>query len=328
MLTAADFITLPYTPDLTQAGIAYACRSLAYTYDRMGGSPTVRLRRIVVGVAVELVFRRLLIEQEVPHDTLGATPFTDPDHYDLALGGRRCDLKSFLIFDRNQIHKVRHDPATLLQAAALVPLDQSRSDKFADEDIYVFVFITALLATRAQTLERALTAGQPCYLIHPLPMEWSRPTEWISLNPLTLKSESPEPLKVELGGQNVERGFQSEQLTLLPLCRMSVNQDFFALASVHPSLLPPGRLGLHSPRFAEAYIVYPTDWENIWVYGMEVILVGYLPRGEFRRRAHFLPAGSRVWQYARTRTNNLTLPLGELRPLPDLFARVKRWAKK
>jgi hypothetical protein len=58
---------------------------------------------------------------------------------------------------------------------------------------------------------------------------------------------------------------------------------------------------------------------------MEVILAGYLPRGEFRRRATLLPAGSRVLQYARTRTKNLALPVGELRPLSDLFERVQKW---
>jgi hypothetical protein len=38
MITPNDFLHLPYTPDLTEGGIAYAIRSLPYTYDRMGGS--------------------------------------------------------------------------------------------------------------------------------------------------------------------------------------------------------------------------------------------------------------------------------------------------
>ena len=87
MLTASDLIRLPYTPDLTEGGIEYALRSLSYTYDRMGGSPYERLRRIVAGVAVELAFRRYLSQQNIPFDVKGATPFTDPDRYDVALGG-------------------------------------------------------------------------------------------------------------------------------------------------------------------------------------------------------------------------------------------------
>src|SRR5688500_19087567 len=94
MITSSDFIKLAYTPDLTEGGIAYATRSLPYTYDRMGGSLYSRLRRIVGGVAVELAFRRLLGEREVPFDVKGATPFSEPDRYDVSLGGHRCDLKT------------------------------------------------------------------------------------------------------------------------------------------------------------------------------------------------------------------------------------------
>ena len=79
MLSSSDLLHLPYTRDLTEGGIAYAVRSLAYTYNRMGGSPYERLRRIVAGVAVELAFRRYLTEQDIPYDVMGATPFTDPD---------------------------------------------------------------------------------------------------------------------------------------------------------------------------------------------------------------------------------------------------------
>ena len=36
-LPASDLLHLPCTPDLTEAGIAYACRSLAYARQHMGG---------------------------------------------------------------------------------------------------------------------------------------------------------------------------------------------------------------------------------------------------------------------------------------------------
>jgi hypothetical protein len=60
---------------------------------------------------------------------------------------------------------------------------------------------------------------------------------------------------------------------------------------------------------------------------MEIVLAGYITRGEFRSRARLLPAGSRVQQYARTRTDNLHLPVAELHPLGDLLQRVKEWHK-
>src|ERR1044071_3088744 len=147
MITSSHFIHLPYTRDLTEGGIAYAVRSLAYTYNRMGGSSYERLRRIVAGVAVELAFRRYLSEQNIPFDVKGATPFTQPDHYDVALGGRRCDIKSFLITHRDQIAEIKHNPQVLLKAPALIPSDQYAGDEHSKLDLYLFAFLPSLVAT-------------------------------------------------------------------------------------------------------------------------------------------------------------------------------------
>ena len=97
MLSSSSILRLPYDASLTLAGIEYAKKSLHYSYNRMHLSRTARLRKIVMGVAVELAFRRWLDANGVPYDLLGATAFTEKDKYDLRLGGRRCDLKSFLI---------------------------------------------------------------------------------------------------------------------------------------------------------------------------------------------------------------------------------------
>jgi len=122
----------------------------------MGGSPFERLRRIVAGVAVELAFRRYLSQQNIPFDVKGATPFTDPDRYDVSLGGHRCDIKSFLISHRAQITSLRADPGLILQAPALVPLDQYSADGHSDNDLYLFAFLTGLVAASPDDYKRPL----------------------------------------------------------------------------------------------------------------------------------------------------------------------------
>ncbi|HEX2696610.1 MAG TPA: hypothetical protein VHM28_02810, partial [Anaerolineales bacterium] len=174
MLNSSDIIRLPYTPDLTEAGITYACRSLPHTYDRMGGSPFDRLRRIVAGVAVELAFRRHLTQEKIPFDVKGATPFTDPDRYDVSLGGHRCDIKSFLITYRDQITSLRTDPGLMLKAPALVPLEQYSADGHSPNDLYLFAFLTGLIAASPEDVQKASEARQPTYLIHTMPKTWTR----------------------------------------------------------------------------------------------------------------------------------------------------------
>src|SRR5512140_3712479 len=159
----------------------------------MGGSSLDRLRRIVSGIAVELAFRRYLTQQGIPFDVRGATPFTDPDRYDVSLGGQRCDIKSFQIMHREQIRALHASPELLLQAPGLVPLDQYAGENHSANDLYLFAFLTGLVASDAAEMQKAKDAGQPLYLIHAMPPAWVRPQVWTPLGALILKSEGDEP---------------------------------------------------------------------------------------------------------------------------------------
>jgi hypothetical protein len=325
MLTSSDIIRIPYTPDLTEGGIAYACRSLPHTYDRMGGSPFDRLRRIVAGVAVELAFRRHLSEQNVPFDIKGATPFTDPDRYDVALGGHRCDVKSFLITHRDQITLLHRDLNPVLQAPALVPLDQYSSDGHADNDLYLFAFLTGLIAASPEDMQKASDARQPLYMIHTMPKTWTRPHVWHQLGKLALKSEADETIRLEIGGQDSGRDFLTRSFELPPHTRVEIETDLYTLAYIHVEKRPNGRLGIFSSARHETYLIEPIAWSNIWVYGMDIFLTGWIAREDFRRHARMINEGSRVFQYNLTRTKNLAVPVSNLRPLPELFERVRNW---
>jgi hypothetical protein len=322
MITANDLLQLPFTSDLTEGGIAYANRSLPHTYDRMAGSPADRLRRIVAGVAVELAFRRYLAQQNIPFEVRGATPFTDPDRYDVSLGGHRCDIKSFLISHRNQITPLHANPEPILKAPALVPLDQYSADGHSDSDLYIFAFLTGLIASAPDDLQKAVDANQPTYLIHTMPRSWTQPRSWISLGQLALKSESNETLTLEIGGQDSGRDFMTHKIELPLRTRMEVKKDFYSLAYLHVDSKPTARLGIFSPSRKETYLVQPIAWSNIWVYGIDIFLTGWITRAEFRHRASLIHEGSRVFQYDQTRTKNLAVPISELKPMRALLEQV------
>jgi hypothetical protein len=325
MISEADFIQIDYTPDMTLAGIKYACQSLPYTYDRMGGNQVKRLRRIIAGKGVELAFKRHLNQHQIPHDMLGSTPFTDPDHYDIAIGGRCCDIKSFLLTQKERIRQIRENPQQILEAEALVPVDQINSQHFSPEDIYIFAFLMALLTPNQKTIAEAITANQPIYLIYALPKTWSKPAQWGSLGQLAVKSNASVPIKLELGGQNQQRQFQTKQIMLQPKKRKVIRVDFSTLNYLYTPNLPDGTIGIHSSGLDETVLVDPISWGNIWVYGMEIIFAGYMTRAEFRQKATRISAGSRVFQYLRTRTENFSIPIQQLHPLDELFSQAKSW---
>ena len=327
MITSPDIIHLPYTPDLTEGGIAYAVRSLPNAYQRVGGSPYDRLRRVVAGVIVELAFRRYLSEQNIPFEVKGARPFTDPERYDVSLGGRRCDIQSFLISYREQISEMKRNPQVLLNAPALVPSDQNAAEGQSDKDIYLFAFLAGLIAASQADLQKAMDAGQPSYLIHVLPEAWRRPATWNPFGVLVLKSESAETQVVEIGGQDERREMRTSVMEIPPKTRVKLEQGFHSVAYIHIKSLSNARIGIHSPALQETHIINAPDWGNIWVYGLDILLAGYLTREEFNHRASSILPGARVFQYDRTRTKNLAVTVSDLKPLSDLFARVREWNK-
>ena len=325
MLTASDLVHLPYNLDLTEGGIAFACQSLACTCDRLGDSPVGHLQRIVGRVAAELAFRRQLAELAVPYKVLRATPFTHPDQYDVSLGRHRCIVKSFLITRRNQIAQIRQDPGILLQAPALLPVEQFAAEDNKPDDLYIFAFLLGIVTTAAADVDKAIAAGQPACLIHLLPEDWARPGNLILLEKLALKSECETSVAVEIGGQDAGRNFINSTLELPPRQRVVVEKNFYSLAYLCAHCRPEARIGLHSPVRGEAHIVRPHEWGNIWVYGMDVFLAGWLTHEDFRRKASVLNAGAHTFQVDCTRTKNLLVPVGELNPLGTLLEKVKTW---
>jgi len=331
MLLPADILRLPYDDSLTRGGIEYARKSLHYTYNRMGLGAGARLRKIVAGVAVELAFRRWLEANEVPYDLLGATAFTEKDKYDLRLGGRRCDLKSFLITRRDDIRELRRNPSWLLDAAALVPEDQFDKGSLDEHGLYLFSYIAGLEARQMEDVEKALQAGQPVELVHALDdEEWLGRKRWRSLGPLELKCDLAQALEVEVGGQSADRQAISERIVLEPRVRAITQKEFYSLLYLRAARLPEGAVGVQSPQLRpnKPHLIAPADWHNIWIYGVEIFIAGWLTRPEFRAQSRKLPAGSRVKQYRSTQTANRMVRVQELRPVMELAERVKAFARK
>jgi hypothetical protein len=56
-------------------------------------------------------------------------------------------------------------------------------------------------------------------------------------------------------------------------------------------------------------------------------LLAGLTRAEFNRNARAILPGARVFQYEHTRTKNLAVNVSDLKPIAELFERVRAWNK-
>lgn len=325
MLSASDIVTLPYDTQFSRAGVQYARHSLNFTYNRMRLNAGDRLRKIVAGIAFEMATRRWLEGMSIRYNRLGATAFTDADRFDLAVGGRRCDLKSSLIYDKRKIMDLHADAGWVLDALALVPEDQFESERMTEHDIYVFGFVTGLEARHSDDTEKALARQLPVYLMHPLPREaWGGGAQWGSLGGVAIKSNASKPIAVEVGGQNRGRESVRERIKLSPRVRSELKTDFYSLLYLRVPCLPDAQIAVHSATLDEMYMVDPSDWANIWVYGQRVYVCGWMNKHDFRACSQHLPAQSPAKQYRHTATNNRALPISDLRPMGELAELAQR----
>jgi hypothetical protein len=193
-----------------------------------------------------------------------------------------------------------------------------------NSDIYLFAFLAGLVTATEEDLQKVIQKQLPYSFIHVMPESWARPAKWNPLGMLVLKSDAEESQRVEIGGQDEGREMRSVEVEIPPKKRIELDSEFFSLAYIHLKGQPNGRVGIHSHFRKETYVIEKSFWNNIWVYGMDLVLTGYLTREEFNRRASFLREGARVFQYDKTRTKNLAVNVCDLKPISELLERVKQ----
>jgi hypothetical protein len=319
MLSAADFIHLPCTQDLGEAGCAYIRRRLALA--RAGKNETTerQLRRTVAEVAVELAFRRYLSQQSIRIAIAANTPFIDPDRYELSLGNRRCELTTYLISHGKQAALLYQDSSLMLQGEALIPSDEFAAEYHREDDIHIFAFLLAGETGLRGKAAAAIGASPPAFWLYCLPKEWARPAHWLPFKDLALRNETNAPFSVELGGMDHRHELLTTRLELPPLVSTKVQEAFYSLAYVHALGPTRARLRLDRPAAGAHCSISPGSWANLRLEGMEIVLAGWLSHEEFRRRATYLNAGARTLSFDRTRVKNRMVRMVELEPLASLL---------
>ncbi len=319
MLDTNDFLALPFDEQFARAGAQYARDSLHFRYSRLQACTAEHLRAIVTGIAFEMATRRWLEAGAIRYDRLGATTLTASDRFDLAIGGRRCDLRANLISDRSQIAALHADLNWLLDAEALVPEDQLTAERLGENDLYIFGFVTGLEARHSTDTQKALARGLPVYMIHlPNQTTWACLNPWQSLGGLAFKSNAEEPLRIEIGGQDAQRKAIRERVKLPPRTRISALRDYYSVLYLGTPTAPVGAVGLHSVGLKQTQIIQPLDWDNIWLYGQRIYLCGWLNKHDFRQQSRHLPAQSQVKQAHTTDAPTCAVSIEQLRPMGEL----------
>lgn len=323
-----DLIELKTTPDLAETAVREVARALAYPARFPLLDKFDEMRQRVADNIVTLAFRRYLSTEDIPHQVIESTNFTEPDQYDISFGGRRCLTFAQMVCSREMIGRVHQDPVQLFEGEVYIQ-EGGATAATRDIDIYLFIYLTALVSRSRDETEQARLADQPVYLLFQMPENWSLPKKQAPLGPLVFKSDTSEPLWLELHGQDELQGYRKHSFSLPPRQRLVEKTGLYSLGAIRSASIPGGPVGLHSPVLDDTAIISPFQWGNIWVYPMRIYLAGYITQADFNRQAHrvtpeqFAPVNPCLQVDSMMR-----LPVAALKPVNDLFIRVRNWARR
>lgn len=322
-LATADLVSLAYSGQYSLAGVQHACESLLHGKALADDVEPAQLRSAVAAVAFEMALRRWLDDAQVSYQLPAHALATTGAQRQLALGGRKCELRPSILTHAGGMQSVQADAGWLLGTSAMVAPAELAAQRLAEEDIFIFGCVTGSVAHSLRETQRAAAQAQPLSLVHMPPRPWQGLGSWRSLGQLVLKSAAKQPLQVELGG--LDRAHQVLRSTLLlqPMQRTLVPEDFYCLRYLCVAALPDGALGVHSPALRQTPVITPRQWHNIWFYGLQVYLCGWLNKRDFRSRSVRLAAGTRVRQYVRTEEVLHAIEIARLRPLARLLELVR-----
>lgn len=323
MISATDFVHLPYTPDLTEAGILYARRVLPRLRSPSGRGFYDTVGRAVAATALQLAFRRYLSEQGIAFGVQASVPFLDSDRFDVEFSGRTCELTSFLISRQREIDALAADPGLALRAPALVPADRHAAEEVRGDGLYLFALVSGLVAGGRAGARTATWPGGRTFWMHIMSPAWMRPQTWAPLGPLALKADSSDTVSLELSGQDGSGTHLDLVVELPPSQRVEVNAPFHTLSHLHANARPDGRVGIHAPSRGQTYLIGPGDWHDAWLHGKDICLLGWITLEQFRMRARLIPEGRRVFQFSKTKTKNLAVDVSSLKPVRQLLERVR-----
>jgi hypothetical protein len=151
-----------------------------------------------------------------------------------------------------------------------------------------------------------------------MPRVWRGTGSPAPLGTLRFEAEQADSLSFEIGGRDVAGAPVGQTVRLTGGRSVEGPVSLLTLNHVCATQRPAGDLRIHAPARRLAHLIEPDRWQDVWLDGWGMVVLGWISREAFRKRATLIPPGRRVYQFDRTMTKNLAVAVSELRPITDL----------
>lgn len=292
MVERSDLVRVEVTDDMQRRAVAYALRSIHYTYDRMDyGQIGRRLPRIVAGIIAEEAVGAYFDNVGLAYEKSGRTHWRQIDVAEFVVGGKRADLKSYHVYPSSS----RPIPEWLLGVEALVPVDQLGRQTEDHVSIQAFLLSPQVNSSErhsfAQCLPRSWADG-----VKTPRMAYLDNIADTGVGAIHVLGEDQEGDKI----WHVKPGGPSE----ISACSLQA-----IIAPGVPSKVISIAWG------AETTTLQPNAWRDLWMESPDLWLAGWASRDQYKA-GKLVPVGSRTAVYTQgTRTMNRCLMVPDLLPM-------------
>ena len=293
--------------------------------ERYGALKLDILRHEAARAAAELAFRRFLEAEGVSYKVTVETLQADSGWGTSLLGGRRCELEVILAETRVGGNSIRKDAGVIKHSQVSAKRHTQMAAGQEGSDLLVFALAYVGMKRSREESVRAIDAGKPVQMAALLPDKWMHPTDWGPIGEIKLGNDSEAAILLEMVGCDKGRQVLVEEMNLAGKGLALLEGEFFSLGSLYSREAAEKPISIQLGKKSRTFSIGSHQWGNVWVYGREVVVLGYLPRNEYQRRAKVRLGARRL---NGSDISSRGVRVRELRPIDDLLARSRKWARK
>jgi hypothetical protein len=316
----SDLVTLACDPTILSAGITFACRAHLQDFQTRSKVPISSIRRRCANAISNIAFRRWLASKDIPYDIVPTSPLTEPNEHHITIGGRKVDIVTNLITNRQAIRRLYERPQSLLQFEISIPAELQSQELGSPNDLLAFSLLFAHISTSPPQTRNRMNASEMIFLLAIPPRRiWRQQRPWSALGVLILSSQDPQPISLDLYALLADHSPALERVTIPAGQAIELSRDWHNLLYMHTSRMPNTTLRFHSPARKANWFVTPSQWSNLCFYDTQFMMVGWMTRNEFSR----ISASQTLEDQERFRCRKTShIPIRKLRPLSDLSRRM------
>lgn len=303
-----------------EEAIAYAGRSVNFTYKRIDGNIGSRLKRIANGIIMEKAFETYWLEkyEEVLRPS-GNTHWREIDKVEYEIRGLKIDVKGAHIY-RSYHGNNRVFPDDLITMDLLVPEDQVQSS--GAPDIYVKSALVSEVDNGRYLVSTIMkdkfnNKSKSPYKVKIALSKKEGSNIYISINGEVRDSDTGEMndatelIFLEKGRKEVvsEKRFISVQYLSLH------NEKTYAYNTVKVELTIEALSEIS--RSVVKYTVKEYFWHQLWHASPVVYFLGWVSHSDLLN-SEVLPAGSQHAFYSHTKVDNHAIPVSDINPMRSI----------